>query len=159
MLNFVAFIFLFVFIVNVSCIYILKERKTNFKFKKKISWEKSMLVRCKIFRLFVNTQTEADKYSLLNRNNLTQSIQILLSQKENTFPVFLSEFFKSTLNFDHLQKKDDRHSRRISEITSPKKLIRSMSEKLRFRIPFNKQHDKREKTLLQFGGPYLHNIY
>ena len=64
-----------------------------------------MLVLCKILRLFVNTLTADDKYSLLNRNNLTQSIQILLSQKQNTFSEFFSAFLKSTLNFEHFFKK------------------------------------------------------
>ena len=64
-----------------------------------------MLVLCKILRLFVNTLTADDKYSLLNRNNLTQSIQILLSQKQNPFSEFFSVFLKSTLNFEHFFKK------------------------------------------------------
>ena len=33
----------------------------------------------------VNTLTANDKYTLLNRDNLTQPIQIHLSQKEKTF--------------------------------------------------------------------------
>ena len=37
MLNFVAFFFLIVFIANVCCIYILKERKKIIKLKKKRS--------------------------------------------------------------------------------------------------------------------------
>ena len=36
MLNFVAFFFLIVFIVNVCCIYILKERKKLLNLKKKL---------------------------------------------------------------------------------------------------------------------------
>ena len=40
-----------------------------------------MLVLCKIVRLFGNTLTADEKYSDLNRDNLTQPIQILLSQK------------------------------------------------------------------------------
>ena len=76
-----------------------------------------MLVLCKILRLFINTLTANDKYSLLNRGNLTQPIQILLCQKQKTFSRFPSSFFKSTLNFQHFQKKDDPHSRFISEIT------------------------------------------
>ena len=64
-----------------------------------------MLVLCKILRLFVNTLTDDDKYSLLYRDNLTQPIQILLSQKQKTFSVFLSAFLKFTLNFAHFEKK------------------------------------------------------
>ena len=75
----------------------------------------------KILRLFVNTLTADDKYSLLNSDNLTQSIQTLLSQKQKTFSQIFSSFLKSTLNFEHFQKKDDPHSRCISEITVSEK--------------------------------------
>ena len=39
----------------------------------------------KILRLFVNTLTADDKHYLLNRDNLTQPIQMQLSQKQKTF--------------------------------------------------------------------------
>ena len=80
-----------------------------------------MLVLCKILRLFVNTLTDDDKYSLLYRDNLTQPIQILLSEKQKTFSEFFSAFLKSTLNFAHFQRKDDPHSRCISQITVSEK--------------------------------------
>ena len=80
-----------------------------------------MLVLCKFLRLLVNTLTDDGKYSLLYRDNLTQQIQILLSQKPNTFSQFLSAFLKYTLNFAHFQKKDYPHSRCISQITVSKK--------------------------------------
>ena len=69
-----------------------------------------MLVLCKILSLFVNTLTADDKYSLLNRDNLTQPIDTQLSQKPKTFSQFVFAFSKSTLNFKHFQKKDDSHS-------------------------------------------------
>ena len=75
-----------------------------------------MLVLCKILRLFVNTLTEDGKYSVLYRDNLTQQIQILLSQKQKTFSKLYSKILKPTLNFEHFQKKDDPHSRCISQI-------------------------------------------
>ena len=65
---------------------------------------------CKIVRIFDNIFTADDKYSLLNRDNLTQPIQMQLSQKEKTFSPFFSEVLKSKLNFQHFQKKDDTHS-------------------------------------------------
>ena len=80
-----------------------------------------MLVLCKILRLFFNTMTDDDKYSLLYRDNLMQPIQILLSQRQKTFSLFFSAFLKSTLNFEHSRKKDDPHSRFISEITVSEK--------------------------------------
>ena len=80
-----------------------------------------MLVLCKILGLFVNTLTDDDKYSLLYRDNLTQQIQILLSQKPKTFSKFFSEILKPTLNFEHFQKKDHPHSRYTSQITVSEK--------------------------------------
>ena len=80
-----------------------------------------MLVLCKILRLFVNTLTADDKYSLLNRGNSTQAIQILLSNTEKTFSQFFSSFLKPTLNFEHFRKKDDPHSRCIPEIAVSEK--------------------------------------
>ena len=61
--------------------------------------------------------TADDKYSFLNRDNLTQQIRTQLSQKQKAFSEFFVEFPKSTLNFEHFQKKDDPHSWFISEIT------------------------------------------
>ena len=80
-----------------------------------------MLVLCKIFGLFLNTLTDDEKYSLLYRGNLTQQIQILLSQKRKTFSEFFSAFLKYNLNFAHFQKKDYPHSRYISQITVSEK--------------------------------------
>ena len=80
-----------------------------------------MLVLCKILRLFVNTLTDDDKYSLLHRDNLTQPIQILLSQKQKTFSQFFSAFSKSTLSFAPFKTKDDPHSRSISQFTLSEK--------------------------------------
>ena len=60
--------------------------------------------------MFVNTLTADDKYSLLNRDNLSQPNWTPLSQKQKAFSQFFLPFSKSTLNFEHFQKKDDPHS-------------------------------------------------
>ena len=80
-----------------------------------------MLVLGKFLRQLVKTLTDDEKYSLLYRENLTQPIQILLSQKRKSFSDFFSAFSKSTLNFAHFQKKDDPPSRCISQITVSEK--------------------------------------
>ena len=80
-----------------------------------------MLVLCKFLRLLLRTLTDDEKYSLLYRENLTQPIQILLSQKRKTFCQLFFEFSKSTLNFEHFQKNDHPHSRIISQITVSEK--------------------------------------
>ena len=64
----------------------------------------------KTLRQFVNTLTVDDKHYLLNRDNLTQPIQIHLSQKQKTFSEFFFVFSKSILNSKHLPKKDDSQS-------------------------------------------------
>ena len=37
-------------------------------------------------------------------------IHMQLSHKQKNFSYFLSAFWKSKLNFEHIQKKDDNHS-------------------------------------------------
>ena len=64
----------------------------------------------KILSLFVNTLTVNDKYYLLNRDNLTQQIEMQLSEKQKAFSEFFFAVVKSILNFKHLPKKDDRHT-------------------------------------------------
>ena len=66
--------------------------------------------------MFVNKLTAEDKYSLLNTDNLAQHIRTQLSQKQKAFPQSFFALSKSTLNFEHFQRKDDPHSLFISEI-------------------------------------------
>ena len=85
--------------------------------------KKSLLLRYKIVRLFNNALTADDKLYLLNRGNLTQPIQMQLSQKQKTFSKSFFCFFlfgafsRSILNFTHFSKKDDPHRGSISAIT------------------------------------------
>ena len=72
---------------------------------KVIELERVFLNVWKILRLFVNTLTAIDKYSLLNRYKLRQHIQIHISQKEKDISQLFCAFFKSTLNFEHFQKR------------------------------------------------------
>ena len=88
---------------------------------RQLNCKKSLLAICKILRLFVNTLSAVDKYSLPNREYLTQPIQVQLSQKQKTFPPLFSAFSKSKLKFEHFQKKDDPHSLFISEATACEK--------------------------------------
>ena len=60
--------------------------------------------------MFFNTVTADDKYSLLNRDNLTQEIRTQLFQKQKAFSQFFLAFSKYTLNFEHFLKTDDTHS-------------------------------------------------
>ena len=80
-----------------------------------------MLNLCKFLRLLVKILTDDEKYSLLYRENLTQPIQILLSQKRKSFSQLSAAFLKYTLTLEPFQKKDDPHSRCISQITVSEK--------------------------------------
>ena len=91
---------------------------------KKFNWKKSILVLCKILRLFVNTLTADDKYSLHNRDNLTQPIHILLPKKQKTFFQFFSSWLKSILNFEHCEKKMIHIADVFRKLPTPKKVIK-----------------------------------
>ena len=89
--------------------------------RRQLSYKKFLLVICKMSSLFSNTLSADGKYSLLDRHNLTQWIQIQLSQKEKTFSQFFSLIVKSSSNLEHFQKKDDTHSWCISWIRDSEK--------------------------------------
>ena len=61
---------------------------------KVIELKTSLLVIFKILRLFFNTFTADDKYSLLKRDNLTEPIETQLSKKQKTFSQFLLKVLK-----------------------------------------------------------------
>ena len=61
--------------------------------------------------------TADDKYSLLNKGKLTQSIHMHLPKKEKTFSQFLFPYLEFGLNFEHLEIKDHPHGIRLCEIT------------------------------------------
>ena len=58
-----------------------------------------------ILGLFVITLAAGDKYSLHNRENLPQPIQMQLPAKEEVFSQYFPLFFKSTSNLKDFEKK------------------------------------------------------
>ena len=72
-----------------------------------------------------------------------QPIQILLSHKQKTSSQIFSAFLKSRLNSEHFGKKDDPHSRCISQITVSEKGDSINVCKILFKRPFHKKHGKR----------------
>ena len=84
---------------------------------RQLTFKKSLLVICKISRLFSTTESADGKYSLFNRDNLPQPIPMQVSRKQKTFSEFFAAFLKSSLNFEQFVKKDDSHSWSNSEIT------------------------------------------
>ena len=63
----------------------------------------------KILRLFVNTLTVNEKHYLPTRENLEETIQLQISEKQKIFCEFFFAFFKSLRNFKQFEKKDHRH--------------------------------------------------
>ena len=88
-------------------------------------WKKSILVIDKFLRPFVNTLTVDERYYMLNRENLTQPIQIQLYLKQKTFSKFFFAFLKSILNYKHLPKKQMTLIADVFlEIPAPKNMVR-----------------------------------
>ena len=78
----------------------------------------------KVLRVFVNTLTVDEKHYLLTRDNLTQAIQIQLSQQQKTSSEVFFAFLKSILNFKRLPKKVTLVPDVFLEITAPKNMVR-----------------------------------
>ena len=108
--------------------------------------------------MFVNTLTADDQYSLLNRDNLTQPIGKQLFQKQKYFSQFFLAFLKSTLNFEHLQKKMTFIADLFPKLRTPKNVVRYMSKKSRFKRPIDRQHSKRVQTLLRSEPQHRYHI-
>ena len=72
--------------------------------------------------MFRKTLTANDKYPVQDCVNLSSPIQMQLSLKPTIFSDFFVPFLESTSNFKHFEKKDDRHSYFISEITDFERL-------------------------------------
>ena len=64
----------------------------------------------KIVRLFLNTLTSNGEHYLLNGGNLTEPIQMQLSQNKKSFSQLSFAFLKPILNFSHFAKRADSHS-------------------------------------------------
>ena len=78
----------------------------------------------KIVRLFVDSLKADEKHYLLTRDNLTQPIQIELSQKQKTFFEFFFDLLTSILNFKHLPKRMTLIADAFPEILAPKHIVR-----------------------------------
>ena len=73
--------------------------------------------------MFPNTLTANDKYTVRDCVNLSFPIEIQLSLKPPFFSDFFVPFLESNSNFKHFEKKVDRHSYFISEITDCERLV------------------------------------
>ena len=102
--------------------------------------------------MFVNLLTTNEKYSLVNRDNLRQPIQVQLSKKEKTFSEFYSVFLKCTLSFEHFQKKMAFIADIFPNLRTPKKSP--------FIGPFDKEATcTGDQTLLKSESHHLYHNY
>ena len=67
--------------------------------------------------VFGNTFSGNEKYLFRDCENFLSPIEMELSFKPKTFSDLLVQFLESTSHFEHLKKKDHRHSYFTSEIT------------------------------------------
>ena len=72
---------------------------------KQLTFKNFLLVICKLSRLFPNTLSADGRYSLLNRDNLTQPIQMKLSRNQKSFSQFFPCIFEIYFKFWKLSKK------------------------------------------------------
>ena len=90
----------------------------------KLSWKKSLLLRCQILGLFVNILPADGKYPVLTKEKLTIPIHMILSRKQKTFSEFFAAFLKFRLNFEYFQKKDDPNTFFNFESTDSENVVR-----------------------------------
>ena len=62
---------------------------------------------------------------------------------------FCAAFLKFTFNSKYFETTDDPHSFCISELRTAKEVVRQMSKKPRFRMPFDSQNVKGSQTLVK----------
>ena len=77
------------------------------------------------------------------------TIQMHLSQKQKIFSRFFSAFFKSTLYFEHFQKKMTLIAYVFPKLPTTKNVLRQMSKSSRFREPVGRRHGKWAEALIQ----------
>ena len=69
-----------------------------------------------MLEVFADTMTANDKYSLRNRKNLQEPIQLHLFKNKKIFYETFAAHLKSTSNLERFEKKDDPQRLCISEI-------------------------------------------
>ena len=70
-----------------------------------------------------------------------------LSQKQKIFSRFFCVFSKSTLNFEHFEKRTTLIGHLFPKLRTPKNVVRYMAKKSRLRAPFDREHGKVAQTL------------
>ena len=91
---------------------------------KSIQLEKVSLIDMEILGLLNNKMAADGEYPILNRDNLTISIQMQLSQKQKYFSKFLAAYLKFSWDFKYFEKKGDPRRFCIFEIIDSENVVR-----------------------------------
>ena len=78
-----------------------------------------------------------------------QTIEMLLSLKQNIFPQFFSSFFEFALTFEHFKTKKTLRAYIFPKLPTTKYVLRQMSKNSRLRGRLDRPHGKRAETLIQ----------
>ena len=82
-----------------------------------------------------------------------------LSLKRKTFIDSFFPFLESTSNFNHFETKIILIAPSFRELQTVKDLVRPLSKKHRFRIPFYSHHVKGSQTLVKSALEHFHHIF
>ena len=117
-----------------------------------LTCKESLLVICKISRLFPKRLTFDSKYSIFKGGHLTQTIQMQLSRKQKLFLNFFLHFWNLVWILNIFKKKMTLEVEVFPKLRIPKNIVLSMSQSSRYRGSFGNLHAKRAQTLLNFDG-------
>ena len=122
-----------------------------------LTYKKSLLVICKISRLFPNTLNADGKYSLFKGDNFTHPIY--MPKTKNFISIFCC-IFEIWFKFSTFWKKRMTLIPEVfPKLRTAKKMVTSMSKKSHLKGSFGKLHGKRPQTLLKFPWQHLYHIY
>ena len=91
---------------------------------RKLCSKNSLLLTCQILGLLVNTFATDKKYPVLNTDNSTIPIQMILSEKQRSCSQIFAALLKSISKFEPSEKKDDPHGVCIFEVTDSENVVR-----------------------------------
>ena len=91
---------------------------------RQVSWKKSLLVLCKVLKMFVNILTTDDKRFLVNRDSLRQPINTQLSQKKNYFMNLFLQFWNLNKILKIFKKKMTLMADVFAKLRTPKNVVR-----------------------------------
>ena len=124
-----------------------------------LSYKMLQLEICKISRLFPNTLSADGKYSLLDRDNLTQEFRCNYLKNKKYFPNFFLHFWNIVQIWNIFKKEITLIADAFPKLRTPRNMVRSMPKKSRWRGFGVNQHGKCAQTLLKYEGQLLYHIF